>query len=45
LVTGEGNDEYEGSYEKILPIEEGDDDQDWDSYYLWNKAQYLFELV
>jgi hypothetical protein len=40
-VCDEGNGEFEGSFEQILPVEDGSFDQ----YYLWNKAQYLFELV
>ena len=34
IVTGECNDEYEGSFEQLLPCEDGSLDQ----YYVWNKA-------
>ena len=35
LVTGEGDGEYEGAYEQILPCET----EDMSEYYVWNKAQ------
>ena len=41
LVAGEGDGEYEGSYEQILPNEE----EDMDQYYIWNKGQQLFDLI
>mgnify|MGYP000868134592 CR=1 FL=1 len=41
LVAGEGDGEYEGSYEQILPNEE----EDMDQYYMWNKGQQLFDLI
>lgn len=41
IVTGECGDEYAGSYEKLLPEADGSLDQ----YYVWNKAQRLFELM
>jgi hypothetical protein len=42
IVTGEGNDEYDGSFEQILPYEEPDNEDD---YYIWNKGQHLFDLM
>jgi len=41
LVTGEGSNEYEGSFEKLLPSE----DADFGRYYIWNRALHLFELM
>jgi len=41
IVSGEGNDEYDGSFEQILPCEE----EDMDDYYIWNKGQHLFDLM
>ena len=41
IVTGEGNDEYDGSFEQILPCEE----ENMDDYYVWNKGQHLFDLM
>jgi len=41
LVTGEGSGEYEGSFEQLLPVEDGS----MEKFYLWNKAQNLFDLV
>jgi len=32
IVTGKGNDEYDGSFEQLLPYSQLDD------YYLWNKG-------
>ena len=43
IVTGEGTDEYEGTYEQILPHE--DATEDYDEYYIWNRALELFELI
>lgn len=41
IVSGQGNDEYDGTYEKILPVEDGS----FDGYYIWNRAAELFELM
>lgn len=41
IVTGEGNDEYEDSFEQILPCE----DEDIEDYYIWNKGQHLFDMM
>lgn len=40
LVTDEGNGEFEGAFDQILP-----ESPAMDEYYLWNKAQYLFDLM
>ena len=42
IVTGEGNDEYDGSFDQILPYEEEDNEDD---YYIWNKGQHLFDIM
>jgi hypothetical protein len=34
IVSDEGEGEYEGCFEKILPVEDGS----MDKYYVWNKA-------
>ena len=41
IVTGAGTGEFEGTYEQILPSEE----EDYESYYIWNRALMLFELM
>jgi len=41
IVTGSGTNEFEGCMEKLLPCE----DEDFDSYYVWNRALILFELM
>jgi hypothetical protein len=41
LVSGQGNDEYDGTYQKILPVEDGT----FDGYYIWNRVTELFELM
>ena len=41
IVSGVGNVEYDGTYEKILPVE----DSTFDDYYIWNRATELFELM
>jgi hypothetical protein len=41
IVSGQGNDDYDGTYEKILPVEDGT----FDDYYIWNRATELFELM
>lgn len=41
IVTGECNDEYEGSFEQLLP----DSSMEDNGYYIWNKAQQLYEMV
>ena len=41
IVSGQGNDDYDGTYEKILPVEDGS----FDGYYIWNRATELFELM
>ena len=43
IVTGEGSGEYEGTFEQILPHE--DATEDYDEYYIWNRALELFELI
>ena len=39
IVTGEGEGEYDGAFEQLLP------DPELDQYYIWNKAQTLFDLI
>ena len=39
IVTGEGDGEYDGAFQQLLP------DPELDEYYLWNRAQTLFDLV
>lgn len=39
IVTGEGNDDYDGSFEQLLP------DSDMTEYYIWNRAQKLYEMI
>ena len=34
IVTGKGITDYEGSFEQVLPVEDGT----MDDYYIWNKA-------
>ncbi len=34
LVAEKGNGEYEGSFEKLLPV----GDSSMDEYYIWNQA-------
>ena len=41
IVSGKGINDYEGSFEQVLPVEDGS----MDDYYIWNKAQHLFELI
>ena len=41
LVSGEGDGEYEGAFEQLLPCEE----EDMSEYYVWNKAQQYFDLL
>jgi len=41
IVSGKGITYYEGSFEQVLPVEDGS----MDDYYIWNKAQHLFELI
>ena len=41
IVSGQGNEEYDGTYEKVLPVEDGS----FDTYYIWNRAMELFELM
>ncbi len=41
IVTGQCNNEYDGSYEQLLPVKDGS----MDNYYIWNRALYLFELM
>jgi len=41
IVSGKGNNEYDGGFEKLLPNEE----EDMSEYYIWNKGQRLYELV
>lgn len=41
LVTGQGTTEYEGTFKQLLPYEE----EDFDRYYIWNRALELFELM
>ena len=41
IVTEQGNGEYEGSFEQLLPM----DDKSMDEYYIWNEAQHLFDLL
>ena len=35
IVTGEGTTEFEGSFEQLLPMEDGE----FDDYYIWNRGQ------
>lgn len=39
IVTGQCNDEYAGSFEQVLP------ESSMDNYYVWNKAQQLYEMM
>ena len=41
IVSGQGNDEYDGTYKKLLPLE----DDSYDDYYVWNRVLELFELM
>lgn len=41
IVSGEGNGEFEGAFEQLLPVTDGS----LDKYYIWNKVQYLFDLM
>ena len=41
IVTGQGTTEFEGTYEQLLPSE----DDEFESYYIWNRALTLFELM
>ena len=41
IVSGKGITDYEGSFEQVLPVEDGS----MDDYYIWNKAQHLYELI
>lgn len=41
IVSGQGNDDYDGTFEKVLPVEDGS----FDVYYIWNRATELFELM
>ena len=41
LVTGQGSTEYEGSFEQLLPS----NDEDYERYYIWNRALQLYELM
>ena len=41
IVTGEGTSEFEGTFEQLLPCEE----EDFDRYYIWNRALTLFESM
>ena len=41
IVSGQGNDEYDGTYDKILPVEDGS----FDGYYIWNRATELFGMM
>jgi len=36
IVTGEGVDEYDGTFEQLLPYDEGG--EEWEEYYVWNRA-------
>lgn len=35
IVSGKGDDEYDGAFEQLLPDAEGEMEQ----YYVWNRAQ------
>lgn len=39
IVSGKGTDEYDGAFEQLLP------DDDMEQYYVWNRAQQLYELM
>lgn len=39
IVAGECNDEYAGSFEQLLP------EPAMDNYYVWNRAQQLYEMM
>jgi hypothetical protein len=41
IVSGQGKDDFDGTFEQILPVEDGT----FDEYYLWNRATKLFELM
>jgi len=41
LVTESGTNEFEGSYEKLLPTDGGE----FERYYIWNRAVTLFEMM
>ena len=41
IVTGQGTNEFEGSYEQVLPC----DEDGYENYYIWNRALNLFELM
>jgi len=41
IVTGEGDGEYDGVFEKLLPVEDGS----MDEFYVWNKGQEFYDLL
>ena len=41
IVTGHGTEEFEGTYQQVLPEEDGS----LDNYYIWNRALSLFEMM
>ena len=41
IVTGQGSNEYEGTFEQLLPSE----DENFERYYIWNRALQLYEMM
>ena len=41
IVTGHGTGEFEGTYQQVLP----EDDGSLDGYYIWNRGLTLFEYM